>query len=99
MPTKNYDEIVRTHRAGLTREGRAQASAFDAGAKLAGDVIRLRTARGLTQKQLAELTGIDQADISRIERGLSNATEATLERIAEALGGEMRMISRQPAPA
>ena len=52
-------------------------------------VLRARAQKGLSQKQLAALTGIDQADISRIERGLANPSVSTLERIAVALGGRL----------
>lgn len=99
MPTRRYEDVVAKHRKSLTPEGRVQAEIFNAGAKLAGDVLRLRKARGLSQVQLAEITGIDQGDISRIERGLSNATEVTYEKIAAALGGEMRMVEREAALA
>jgi XRE family transcriptional regulator, regulator of sulfur utilization len=44
-----------------------------------------RVALGMTQRQLAELAGVPQADISRIERGAGNPTEATLQRLARAL--------------
>ena len=45
----------------------------------------------ITQKQLAELTGIDQSDISKIERGVANPSVSTLERIAEAVGGKLKI--------
>ena len=47
------------------------------------------SARGISQKQLAALTGIDQSDLSKIERGTANPSVATLERIAAALGGKL----------
>lgn len=37
----------------------------------------VRMARVLTQRELFELTGVPQADISRIERGVGNPTEVT----------------------
>jgi XRE family transcriptional regulator, regulator of sulfur utilization len=52
-----------------------------------------RVGQGLTQRQLAELSGIPQADISRIERGAGNPTEATLERIAAALGRRLELVA------
>lgn len=52
-----------------------------------------RVAQGLTQRQLSELSGIPQADISRIERGAGNPTEATLERIAAALGRKLELVA------
>ncbi|MFQ5745464.1 MAG: helix-turn-helix domain-containing protein [Acidobacteriota bacterium] len=48
---------------------------------------RARQARGLTQKQLAQATGIDQANISKLERGMLRDVRASnLLRLAEALG-------------
>ena len=52
-------------------------------------VSSARAAKSISQKELAELTGIDQSDISKIERGVANPSVATLERIAIALGGEL----------
>ena len=49
---------------------------------------RLALAReeaGITQKELAEKTGIYQADISKIERGIGNPSILTLKRLAEGL--------------
>ena len=52
-------------------------------------VLSARAKAGLSQKELSELTGIDQSDISKIERGVANPSVATLERIASALGGSL----------
>ncbi len=48
-------------------------------------IIESRRAKCLTQKQLAERTGINQADISKIERGSANPSIKTLKRLAEAM--------------
>ncbi len=45
----------------------------------------------MTQKQLAERTGIYQADISKIERGIGNPSLSTLKRLAEGLGMEIQI--------
>lgn len=42
---------------------------------------KLREARGLSQAQLAELSGIDRGDISRFEAGKFNISFEALERI------------------
>jgi DNA-binding XRE family transcriptional regulator len=50
---------------------------------------RLRAVRerlGLTQVQLAERTGLDQAIISKLERGVHEPRLSTLERIGAAMG-------------
>jgi len=44
-----------------------------------------RAKKGLSQKALSEATGIDQSDISKIERGVANPSVCTLSRLAEAL--------------
>ena len=39
----------------------------------------------MTQKELAERTGIDQADISKLENGNGNPTLGLLKRLAEGM--------------
>ncbi|MCL2076866.1 MAG: helix-turn-helix domain-containing protein [Oscillospiraceae bacterium] len=41
-----------------------------------------RKEKNLTQKQLSELTGINQADISKLEKGNANPSIRTLQRLA-----------------
>ena len=53
------------------------------------DVIRAivdaRTSQNMTQKELAERTGIDQADISKLENGTRNPSINLLKRLALSL--------------
>lgn len=54
---------------------------------MVGDAVTAARARaGITQGELANRAGIDQSDISKIERGLANPSVSTLNRIAAALG-------------
>lgn len=53
------------------------------------EVAKARAKMGLSQKELSEKTGIDQSDISKIERGVANPSVATLTRIAEELGAKL----------
>ena len=59
------------------------------------DVIRAivdaRTAKNLTQKELSKITGINQADISKLENGTRNPTLSLLKRLAEGMGMELRL--------
>lgn len=48
-------------------------------------MIAARKTQHLTQKQLAEKTGINQSDISKIETGNANPALSTLKRLAEGL--------------
>ena len=59
------------------------------------DVIRAivdaRTSQNLTQKELAERTGINQADISKLENGTRNPTVNLLKRLADGMGMALRI--------
>ncbi|WP_318627802.1 helix-turn-helix transcriptional regulator [Paenibacillus polymyxa] len=51
-----------------------------------GERIRtIRKAKGLTQQQLAELSGLDDAHIGSVERGERNFSIDTLEKVLTAL--------------
>jgi transcriptional regulator with XRE-family HTH domain len=52
---------------------------------IGANVRRLRTTRGLTQEQLAELIDSDQPYVSEIEGGLINLTADILQSLAVAL--------------
>ena len=52
-------------------------------------ILKARAKAGLSQRELAARTQIDQSDISKIERGISNPTIDTIEKIAVGLGGEL----------
>ncbi len=54
-------------------------------------LIDARKSSGLTQKQLAERTGITQADISRLETGNANPSLRTLQRLAAGMGKRMKI--------
>ena len=64
---------------------------------VASAVASARALSGMSQKQLAAATGIDQSDISKIERGVANPSVSTLERIAKALGGQLAIHIVFPA--
>ncbi len=57
--------------------------------RIAEQVIGQRRARGLSQKELAELTGTTQSAIARLESGGRPPRIDTLLRIAEALDCEL----------
>ena len=54
-------------------------------------LIDARKRSNLTQKQLAERTGINQADISKIETGNANPTLQVLKRLAEGMDMVLRL--------
>ena len=54
-------------------------------------MIKARKSQNLTQKQLAELVGIDQGDISKLENGLRNPTIQLLKRIADSMNMTLKI--------
>lgn len=54
-------------------------------------LVDARQQKQMTQKELAELTGIAQADISRLENGNANPSLDTLKRLAAGLGMALRV--------
>ena len=68
-----------------------RVEAVPVGLRVANALASARAKRGLTQSQLAALTGIDQSDISKIERGAANPSLNTLDRLATALDMELKI--------
>ncbi len=54
-------------------------------------MIKVRKEKGLTQKQLSELTGISQSDISRIENGTRNPSLEMIKRLATGMGMRLKL--------
>jgi DNA-binding XRE family transcriptional regulator len=69
--------------------------AFNAHYATAREVRELRKERHLTQKQLAAASGINQAEISRIERGQTNPTSSTLGALLSPLGARVGVVPRE----
>lgn len=68
--------LVRARAKVLAREDR----------ELKADLIRLRQRAGLTQKELADIMGVTQQAICKLERYDSDPKASTLRRYANALG-------------
>ena len=54
-------------------------------------LIEARHISGMTQKELSELTGIAQSDISKLENGSANPSLKTLQRLAEGMGMTLKL--------
>ena len=57
-----------------------------------------RAEAGLTQVEVARLSGVHQSCVSRLEQGNGNATVATMEAVANALGCRLDVRLLVPAP-
>ena len=58
------------------------------------NIVRLRQLKGWTQEDLAHYADLTVASISKIERGVTNPTLKTLDKIADALGVETDSLLR-----
>lgn len=60
------------------------------------DIIRAiadeRISKNMTQKDLAEKTGINQADISKMENGTRNPSLKVLKRLADGTNMESKLV-------
>lgn len=54
-------------------------------------IVEARTSQNLTQKELAERTGINQADISKLETGTRNPSVNLLKRLADGMGMTLKI--------
>jgi transcriptional regulator with XRE-family HTH domain len=57
-------------------------------------VVARRKSLNITQEELASITGVDQANLSRIERGMVRAEIDTYIRLLSALGIDLLGIPR-----
>lgn len=67
-------------------------------ALFAWNLRRLRSARSISQEQLAADAGIDRAYISELERERGNATLDLLDRIAVVLQSPLAEFFKSPGP-
>lgn len=72
-------------------EFRAEWQALEPERQIVRAIIEGRQANNLTQEQLAEATGINQANISRLENGTANPSLRTLKRLAAGMGMELKL--------
>ncbi|MCD8221060.1 MAG: helix-turn-helix domain-containing protein [Clostridiales bacterium] len=64
---------------------------YDIFEEIRTQVVEIRTDLDLTQKELALKSGLTQANISKIEKGISHPTIDTLLKIADGLEKRLRI--------
>ncbi len=64
----------------------AQGEEYDILKEIREEMVKIRKAKDLSQKDLACITGISQANISKIENGRYVPSVVVLKRIADGLG-------------
>lgn len=94
---KKFEALAARSKESWTREARtvneAASKVFQAEVAvqvaLGRDLRAARRLGNMTQSDLAERTGVDQAEISRIENGRANPTLETIARLASALDSKL----------
>ena len=72
-------------------EFRAEHEATRAEFEVVRALIAARIESNLSQKELAELSGVRQSNISRIENGTRNPSLAMLKRLAKGIGMQLKV--------
>ena len=67
---------------------------MDVRKRVGGNVRRLREKQGISQEELADRAGLHRTYISGVERGVRNPTIIVLERIGDALGVELSLLTK-----
>jgi DNA-binding XRE family transcriptional regulator len=97
MATK-FADVMREIEAEARAEGPKavrELEAFRAHFRVGRQIAEARRARRLTQRQVAKIARIDQADISNIERGAANPTLNTLSAVASAVGMRIELTKKR----
>lgn len=95
---RRFTEFMREVERETRKEGAdavAEAAEFRAHFQLAREFIQRRQALGLTQRQLAAKSGVQQSEISRIEGGNANPTLKTVQVLARNLGAEVHLVQHR----
>jgi len=92
---KTLDDILPVLERRLRKEG--PPGAFEAldeyFSTVAAELEVLRRKTHVTQRELAARSGIHQAEVSRILSGRTQPRIGTAERLARALGAELRVVT------
>ncbi|MCX6606503.1 MAG: helix-turn-helix transcriptional regulator [Acidobacteria bacterium] len=89
MKRQTWAEIKGQMKSGTRTRLEAEASLLSDELHLS----ELRKARGLTQESVAELLGVSQAEVSKMERR-SELHIGTLKKFIEAMNGELVLAAR-----
>ena len=88
---KTWNEYSNTRIAKMSRKDLEFHNLLRQQYQIASQVLGARKQRNLTQLQLAQLSGVQQADISRIENGHSFPTTETLAKLLQALQARVKI--------
>ncbi len=89
--TKTWNEYSTTRISKMSRKDLEYHDLLRQQYQIASQVLGARKQRNLTQLELAQLSGVQQGDISRIENGQSFPTTETLAKLLQALQARVKI--------
>jgi ribosome-binding protein aMBF1 (putative translation factor) len=99
----DFDKLIADIETEAAAEGPAaiaELRALDSRFRLASELLYARKGAKLSQKELSLRSGVQQAEISRIERGEVVPTLTTMNKLLQPLGRRLAVVEdREPAAA
>lgn len=86
MAKTNFEQYVEKRGKATSAQTRAAREVFSQAYVFASALMQARKAAGITQSALSEKSGVQQADISRMENGSMIPTLNTFMNLMDALG-------------
>ena len=59
------------------------------------DIKTIRKKKGITQKKLSEMTGINRVSLAKIENGITEPLLSTIRKILVALDRDIKIVHRK----
>ena len=84
---RKFEELLAEHLANEKVE--KEYTELEVEYSITAEILRARRKSKMTQMELSEKSGIDRADISKIETGRSNPTVKQLQKLALGMGMKM----------
>lgn len=86
MVKNNFDKYVDKRQGNLSAEAMVAKKVFSGAYTLSAALFEIRQLKSMSQLRLAELSGVQQGDISRIENGSKLPSMPTLFKLLDAMG-------------
>ena len=92
----DFDDLIQFIEDEAEAEGPdavTELRAFDARFRIASELLQARRQAHMTQRELAAATGVQQAEISKIERGVITPGVSTVDRLLQPLGRRLAIVA------
>lgn len=91
----DFDDLIQFIEDEAQAEGPdavAELRAFDARFRIAAELLEARNQAHMSQRDLAKASGVQQAEISKIERGEITPGVSTVDRLLKPLGRRLAVV-------